>query len=142
MRHIDEIIIHCTATRPTWGENHSTTWKVAQVRSWHKNGNGWRDIGYHYLVDRDGTVAKGRPLTQTGAHTRGHNKGTIGIALFGGHGSSADDAFSDNFTDAQFEALKQLIADLKSDYDITRVSGHNDYANKACPGFQCQEYFK
>lgn len=141
MRHIDEIIIHCTATRPDWGENHSTTWKVNQVRSWHTN-KGWRDIGYHYLIDRDGTVAAGRPVTQTGAHTKGHNKGTIGIALFGGHGSSAEDEFSDNFTDQQFEALEHLIADLKSDYEITRVSAHNEYANKACPGFQCQDYFK
>lgn len=142
MRPVNEIIIHCTATRPAWGENHSTTWKVKQVRDWHVSGNGWRDIGYHYLIDRDGTVAVGRPVTQTGAHTRGHNKGTIGVALFGGHGSSADDDFNDHFTQAQHDALEQLIADLKSDYEITRISGHNDYANKACPGFSTVMYFQ
>ena len=141
MRHIDEIILHCTATRADWASDQSTDWKVAQVRSWHMNGNGWRDIGYHYLVDRDGTVAAGRPVPQTGAHTRGHNKGTIGIALFGGHGSSVDDEFHDNYTDAQMKALDQLIADLKSDFPITRVSGHNEYANKACPGFNVPLYF-
>lgn len=142
MRPVDEIIIHCTATRPNWMHNATTKMKVDEVRRWHKNDRGWRDIGYHYLIDRDGTVALGRPVEQTGAHTVGHNKGTIAISLFGGFDSAATDNFSDNFTQAQRASLVQLVRDLREQFPkITKISGHNDYAQKACPGFRVKEIF-
>lgn len=81
MRDINEIIVHCTATRPDWWQGKSTSEKVDEIRRWHVEDRGWRDIGYHYLIDRDGTVAKGRPVEQVGAHCKGHNTGTIGISL-------------------------------------------------------------
>ena len=137
MREINEIIVHCTATRADWWLSRSTAQKVNEVRKWHVEGNGWSDIGYHYLIDRDGTVVEGRPVATAGAHTRGHNSNSIGISLFGGHGSTKMDAFSDNFTAEQGAALHDLIVRLKTEYPaITKVSGHNEYANKACPGFQ------
>jgi len=135
MRKIDEIIIHCTATRPDWWQNKSAQAKVNEVRNWHTS-KGWSDIGYHYLIDRDGTVVAGRPLDRTGAHVKGHNTGTVGISLFGGFGGSAGDSFADNFTEDQERALLDLIAKLKADHpSITKVSGHNQYAAKACPCF-------
>jgi N-acetylmuramoyl-L-alanine amidase len=142
MREIDEIIIHCTATRPNWMHNATTRQKVDEVRRWHKQDRGWSDIGYHYLIDRDGTVSLGRPIERTGAHTVGHNKGTVAISLFGGFDSAASDKFSDNFTIAQRQSLEQLVRDLKTDHPtIKKVSGHNDYAQKACPGFRVNEIF-
>ena len=97
---------------------------------------GWKDIGYHFLIDRDGKVAPGRPVEKEGAHVMGHNTGTIGIALFGGHGSAETDAFAQNFTPEQDAALRKLIADLRRQYPIiSKISGHNEYAAKACPGF-------
>jgi N-acetylmuramoyl-L-alanine amidase len=145
MRPIDEIIVHCTDTLPEWWAGRRTSQKVAEVRRWHVTpepaGRGWSDIGYHYLIDRDGTVAKGRPLERTGAHVAGHNTGTIGISLFGGHGSSADDAFDDNFTQAQDRALRDLIASLRKQFPtIRKVTGHNEYAAKACPGFRVADW--
>lgn len=143
MRHLSEIIIHCTATRREFMLGHPTSSKVSEVKHWHVHDNGWSDIGYHYLVDRDGTVATGRPLERTGAHVKGHNTGTIGIALFGGHGSAAKDDFSEHFTVAQDKALRKLISDLKRKYpSITNVSGHNAYAAKACPGFNAAEWYR
>lgn len=137
MRPINEIIIHCTATRPEWREKLSANNKVEEVRRWHVDDNGWRDIGYHFLIDRDGTVVSGRPVEQMGAHVSGHNRSSIGIALFGGHGGSADDRFADNFTASQDEALRTKIADLMDQFpSIEKVSGHNEYANKACPCFR------
>ena len=137
MRPINEIIIHCTATQAAWMKEKPTSAKVAEVRKWHVKDRGWKDIGYHYLIDRDGTVADGRPLDQVGAHVQGHNAGTIGISLMGGFGSSADDTFETNFTSEQEHALIGLIEHLKREYpSITKVSGHNDYAAKACPGFR------
>lgn len=142
MRPINEIIIHCTATRPEWFERATTAQKVAEIRRWHKQDRGWKDIGYHYLIDRDGTVAVGRPVEQVGAHVAGHNTGTIGISLFGGHGSAETDAFEDNFTPAQDKALRELIADLRDGYPtIKTVSGHNWYAAKACPGFDASAWY-
>lgn len=135
MRKITEIIVHCTATRANWREGQKTSTKVAEVKRWHTKERGWSDIGYHYLIDRDGTVATGRPLERDGAHVRGRNRGTIGISLFGGHGSSETDDFSENFTPAQDKALRKLIADLRAKYGNVPVTGHNQYSRKACPGF-------
>jgi N-acetyl-anhydromuramyl-L-alanine amidase AmpD len=141
MRPISELIVHCTATRPEWMAGRPTSEKVAEVRRWHVEGNGWKDIGYHFLIDRDGTVAKGRPIEQVGAHTMNHNVGTVGIALVGGHGSVANDKFSENFTELQDAALHALIMKLKAIYKISKVNGHNFYARKACPGFDVPGWF-
>lgn len=136
MRQLNEIIIHCTDTRPNWWEDRTSAEKVAEVRRWHVEENHWSDVGYHFLIDRDGTVIEGRPLEKTGAHVKGHNTGTVGISLFGGHGGSASDQFQDNFTEDQERALMQLIRQLQDNYpSITSISGHNQYAAKACPTF-------
>lgn len=140
MRPINEIIIHATATRPNWWAGRRTQRKVNEIRRWHVEERGWSDIGYHFLIDRDGTVAKGRPIERIGAHVRGHNTGTIGISLFGGFGSSADDEFEDNFTEAQNVALRKLISELSEKYGIEKISGHNEYAAKACPGFSVKDW--
>lgn len=139
MRPLHGIIVHCTATTANWWHDKPASAKVAEVKRWHTlkppNGRGWKDIGYHFLIDRDGTVATGRPLDQVGAHVQGHNTGTIGISLFGGHGSNEKDQFSDHFTIAQDKALRELIATLQAAYGPLTVTGHNQYAAKACPGF-------
>lgn len=142
MRPLSEIIVHCTATQANWMHDQNAAAKVREIRRWHK-ARGWSDIGYHFLIDRNGAVATGRPLDRVGAHVKGHNTGSIGIALAGGHGSSATDDPSENFTIAQMRALRSLIADLGRDYPtITRVSGHNEYAAKACPGFSVPRWFE
>ena len=141
MRPISEIIVHCTATRPEWMAGRTTSEKVAEVRRWHVEDNGWKDIGYHFLIDRDGIVANGRPIEQVGAHTMGHNVGSIGISLFGGHGSAANGNFEDSFTPLQDASLHALIMKLVAIYKIAKVSGHNQYAAKACPGFYVPGWF-
>lgn len=141
MRPITGIIVHCTATRPNWMHNAKTSDKVAEVRRWHMRDRGWSDIGYHFLIDRDGTVANGRPLGKVGAHTVGHNVGTIGISLFGGWDSAATDEFSENFTPQQDAALRGLIAELRAKYGNLALAGHNNFASKACPGFNVGKWF-
>lgn len=141
MRPLSEIIVHCTATRAEWWAGRPTADKVAEVRQWHVRDRGWRDIGYHFLIDRDGTVATGRPLDQVGAHVAGHNTGTIGISLFGGHGGATTDKFEDNFTSEQDAALRNLIANLQNRFpSISKISGHHEYANKACPCFDVRSW--
>jgi N-acetylmuramoyl-L-alanine amidase len=136
---VREIIVHCSATRPEWFAEFGIDAKVTEIRTWHQ-ARGWKREGYHWFVDRDGAVASGRPETMIGAHVQGRNTGTIGICLIGGHGSSADDRFEDHFTVAQDAALRRLIAGVEGRTGIECVSGHNEYAAKACPGFRVAEW--
>lgn len=141
MRNLDEIIVHTTATRKDWMAADSVEAKVAEIRRWHVEDRGWRDIGYHYVIDRDGRVAAGRPLTQVGAHARGRNKSSVGIALVGGHGGSENDSFEDHYTPAQDASLRALIGQIKSQYGDMKVTGHNQFAAKACPCFHAPSWF-
>jgi len=134
MRDLDEIIVHCSATRPNWWADKTVLQKVAEFRRWHTE-KGWADIGYHYVIDRDGAVATGRDVSRIGAHVKGRNKRSIGVCLVGGHGSSENDSFADNFTPEQSSALRKLIDDLRQRHGQLNVSGHNQWAAKACPGF-------
>jgi len=135
MRNIDEIIIHCTATR----ENVPIS--VEQVRRWHVIENGWSDIGYHFLIGLDGVVHTGRPIKRSGAHVKGHNKTTIGVAYVGG--CYVDLNPKDTRTEKQKEAIINLIKDLKVKYTkINKVTGHNVYASKACPCFDAVTEYK
>lgn len=142
MRALSEIIIHCTATRPEWWARKSPAQKVAEVRRWHVSDRGWSDIGYHYLIDRNGSVMTGRPIERIGAHTQGRNTGTIGIAMFGGHGSASTDFFRDHFTEKQDKSLRIFIAALFARYGNLALSGHNQWAAKACPGFNVPKWHK
>ncbi len=148
MRRIDEIIVHCADTPKHWMGGKTPREKMDEIKRWHVQERGWRDNGYNFGIDRDGTVVKGRDLDgdgdvieEIGAHVKGRNSRSIGIVLFGGHGSAATDAFEDNFTRAQDEALRGLIADLESKLGSLKVSGHNDYAAKACPGFKVDRWY-
>lgn len=142
MRNITEIIVHASATRPEWMSGARTSEKVAEIRRWHMTPpRNWRDIGYHYIIDTDGTIAKGRHDSVIGAHTKGRNRHSIGICLIGGHGSASTDRFEENFTQAQEGSLMGLLMQLRGKYgqDI-KISGHNEYAAKACPGFNVPGY--
>ena len=133
MRRLTEVIIHASATRPDWYLGKGTAEKVAEIRRWHISPpRSWSDIGYHILIDRDGTIAPGRPMAKDGAHVKGKNRGTVGVCLIGGHGGSARDQFEDHFTPKQKASLLKVLADFPG----LPVTGHNQYANKGCPCFQ------
>ena len=141
-REITRIIIHCSATKPGWMDSLPFAARVAEIKRWHVKGNGWSDIGYHILISRKGVMALGRPLYRTGAHTKGKNDGSIGVCLIGGHGSASTDQPSDNFTVNQMQALADVVRELKGQYPKTKVHGHNEFAAKACPGFDVQKWIK
>lgn len=131
-RAINEIIIHCTATPE--GRDVS----VDAIRGWHK-AQGWKDIGYHFVVMLDGTVLSGRPENQIGSHVAGHNTGTLGVVYVGG--VARDDATAkDTRTPAQTTALMELCRALLARYpSVKKITGHNQYANKACPSFDVRK---
>jgi hypothetical protein len=105
MREINEIIIHCTATNPSWYADRSVDDVVAEIRRWHVEERNWSDIGYHAIIHRDGSVGHGRPVERPGAHVAGRNKHTIGVSLVGGRGGCADD----DFTAASSPASKKYL---------------------------------
>jgi N-acetylmuramoyl-L-alanine amidase len=130
-RNINEIIIHCTATPE------GKDFTVADIRQWHIN-KGWADIGYHFVVYRDGTIHAGRPEKLVGAHVEGHNKNTLGVVYVGG----VTDKFvpKDTRTPQQTQSLLTICKALLARYPkITKISGHNEYSTKACPSFDVQK---
>ena len=132
MRKINKIIIHCSATPE------GKDFTVQQIRQWHTTpkpkGNGWLDIGYHFVIYRDGSVHAGRPVDQIGAHTSGYNANSIGICYIGGCAADGKTP-KDTRTEAQRLALVALVKELKASYPSATVHGHNEFANKACPSF-------
>ena len=129
-RPIDLIILHCSATMPHMDIG------VKEVRKWHK-ARGWSDIGYHFVIRRDGELEIGRDLDKAGAHTKGYNARSIGICMVGGVDEYND--AQDNFTVAQWDTARQLLTYLEIDYPHVTIAGHNEYANKACPSFDVQK---
>lgn len=140
---VHEAVIHCSATlRTGWFAEQPFEGQVAEIRRWHMEERNWRDIGYHRVIGRKGELAVGRSLYEIGAHVKGHNRGTIGICLIGGHGAAKDDNFFDHFTEEQDRTLRAYLSELGELTDLTKISGHSEYANKACPGFDVTEWLK
>ena len=84
MRTIDEIIIHCTATRPGWMADSPAEDIVAEVTRWHVEDRGWSDCGYSHIISRSGEVCGARPEHRVGAHCKGKNSTSLGVSLCGG----------------------------------------------------------
>ena len=133
MRNIKKIILHCSA---------SSFGTAELIRDWHVNGNGWSDIGYHFCIcngfitktnfdpDYDGKIQKGRSLNKSGAHCKGENSDSIGVALIG----------EDQFTIKQLDALLTLLMQLCDDYNlpVSAIHAHNKYSTKTCPVFDVE----
>ena len=133
MRALKEAIIHSSATRAR------TDIGVLEIRSWHINDNGWSDIGYHFVITRDGGIQEGRPLRLAGAHVSGRNSNTIGICMVGGVKEDGRTP-EKNFTHAQWNSLALLIGDLLGDFPGLAIHGHREFAATACPSFDVQEW--
>lgn len=141
-RDVDKIIIHCSDTYPDMDIG------VEEIREWHVNERKWSDIGYHFVIRRDGTIETGRDLDkdgdvfeEVGAHTFGHNLNSIGICMVGG--KSPDNKPSNNFTKEQFTSLRNLIRIIRDDYYKATVHGHRDFSSyKTCPNFDVDEWLE
>lgn len=139
---VTEIIMHSVDTPPDWRAAQTPAQRWAEVRRWHVEERGWRTWGYHFGIDRDGTVMEGRPVTEIGAGVEGRNRGVIHIALFGGKGGKATDTFAKHYTEAQDAAARALIARLRKQIGrAVPVNGHNQYAPRACPCFSAPKWF-
>jgi N-acetylmuramoyl-L-alanine amidase len=130
MREIKKIIVHCADTP----EGRDV--RTAEIKRWHTEERGWSDIGYHWVVELDGSLHAGRPEEVSGAHCKGHNSDSIGICYVGGSDASGNP--KDTRTQEQKEALASLISDLLDRHTEAEVFGHRDFSEKACPSFDAK----
>jgi GT2 family glycosyltransferase len=119
----DWIVIHHSAT--------DELCSVTKIRQAHLD-RGWDDIGYHWLIDQQGFLHKGRPDHIPGAHVLGFNERSLGICVIGNFDLSA-------ISDAAFETLGNFLCILCVKYAIPveNIIGHNDAPNASstdCPG--------
>jgi len=134
-RGITHLVVHCAATPA------GKIFHAADIRSWHLR-QGWADIGYHFVIDLDGTIEVGRPLDRAGAHVTGFNAHSIGICYIGG--VSADGKTpTDTRTPAQKAALIELLRALKGRWPQALILGHRDFPRvaKACPSFDAKREY-
>lgn len=119
----DAVIIHHVG-------NTDKNINVAAIHRWHKQ-NGWAGIGYHYIIRKDGSIERGRPVDTIGAHTYNQNDNTVGICVVGNFELSRP-------TSEQFRAAEKLVGAVCRHYDITpnvkTVRGHKDFCKTTCPG--------
>lgn len=133
-RNITEIIVHCSATP----EGRDFTTK--DIKASHLQ-RGFSDIGYHWVIYRDGSVHVGRSESISGAHTVGHNSNSIGVCYIGGM-DAANKKPKDTRTPQQKVALIKLLKELKIKYPKASIHGHREFANKACPSFDAKTEYK
>ena len=130
------IILHCSATRE--GQDI----KAKTIKQWHKD-RGFDDIGYHYVIDLDGTIEKGRAEELVGAHCKGYNATSIGICYVGGCDKNMKP--KDTRTPEQKRSMLSLVRKLVNKYKIpvTQIWAHHDFdKHKACPSFDVSEFRK
>lgn len=141
----DYIVVHYSATPPSMDIG------AEEIRRWHIEERGWADIGYHYIIRRDGSIEIGRRNSDlipwewdqaVGAHVAGWNARSVGVCLVGG--VDAQGQPEANYTDFQWDSLKALVQALKMKYPDAEVLGHRDFpgVTKPCPGFDVREWYK
>ncbi len=123
---IEYIICHHSLTPDGWTVN------TRAIRKYHIQQKGWIDIGYHYLLEKvkgEQEIFIGRTLLTKGAHTLGMNGKSLGICFVGNYDLIVP-------PQEMWQRGLDLIGDLCRIFDIpyNKVCGHNDFANRTCPG--------
>ncbi len=129
------IVIHCTATRVT------NDYTVEHLMHDHK-ARGFRTIGYHFYIRRNGTTTQHRRLLEVGAHARPYNRCSVGVCYEGGIDEKG--RLRDTRTPQQKERLDNLVSILRQLFPNAKVVGHRDLPGttpKLCPCFDVQREF-
>ena len=128
------IIVHHTGGTDSDPLADTSNQKFEVVDEWHRKLWNFKSslghyIGYHYFIDKSGTVTQGRADSDTGAHTKGMNGQSIGICLAGNFDVTMPTA-------AQTRSLKTLLDRLMPLYGLSPESivPHRRFANKTCYG--------
>ena len=129
MGRINRMTVHHTHEIP--GMMHRSDVDIVRaVARYHRNTLHWADIGYHYLIGRDGKVYEGRPVTAQGAHARGtNNLNNLGVAVIGDFNTVLPGP-------KQLRTLEAFLKDMRKKYSLSkkRIYGHYQFVNTQCPG--------
>ena len=130
LKDITIIVLHCSASDLPGHDD------IAIIKKWHIE-RGFKDVGYHYFIRKNGEIQIGRHIDFIGAHTMGFNMESIGICLSG----------NKEFTEEQFKSAARLIdnlyailPNLKKKYGVLPHRFFN--TNKTCPNYELKEIFK
>lgn len=106
---------------------------VRAIQNYHMDTNGWVDIGYNFLVDRDAHIFEGRGWDVVGAHVANHNTESIGVCHIGQDG---------DHTEASLRAIRWLydLATARGGGRALRKNGHRDIGSTDCPGNQLEAW--
>ena len=138
MNGIRKITIHHEGSRViSFTGQRDTADHLDKVRKSHVNGNGWADIGYHYIVDRAGRVWEGRPIRYQGAHVRRNNENNVGVMVLGNFDRQSP-------SQQQLNALFDTVKRLKQQHRITArdIKSHQEINATACPGRNLQRHME
>jgi N-acetyl-anhydromuramyl-L-alanine amidase AmpD len=134
MRKIEQLVVHCSANSA------NSKLRAEDIRRYHMEKKGWRDIGYHFVIPRDGELELGREIDEQGAGVLHFNEHSVHICLVGGLDKNGKP--ENNFTHKQFATLRQLLNNLQTlIWDRQgiwpAVVGHRDFpgVKKDCPCF-------
>ena len=133
MRNINYIAIHCTATQPEAS--------IASIQNYWKNNLGWKNPGYHFIIDRFGNVVNLLPIELVSNGVQGYNSQTINISYVGGIDKSGKP--KDTRTEAQKQSILKLLKELRVKFPKAKIQGHRDFPNvkKACPSFDAKKEY-
>ena len=96
---------------------------------------------YHFYIDINGKIWKGRDVDRTGAHCKNHNRNSIGVCYCGGVEADGKTP-KDTRTEAQKESLLHVLKTLMAMFPLATIYSHNEFANKACPSFDATNEYK
>ena len=128
----EAIFVHCSATKASMNVG------LREIRQWHKE-QGWLDVGYHFIIRRDGTIEEGRPVDVVGSHVKDWNSKSVGVCLVGGIDDKGK--FEANFTPVQMQSLRGLLQTLMVQYPEAKLMAHHQVAPKACPSFNLKRWW-
>lgn len=134
MRNINYIAIHCTATQPESS--------ISSIQNYWKNNLGWKNPGYHYIIDRFGNVVNLLPIELVSNGVQGYNSQTINISYVGGIDKSGKP--KDTRTEAQKQSILKILKELRVKFPKAKIQGHRDFPNvkKACPSFDAKKEYR
>lgn len=134
MRAIKYLVVHCTAT--------PIDTKVESIQRYWQNNLKWKNPGYHYIIEYDGTIVQLQPESKPSNGVKHHNANSLHLSYIGG--IDEDGSPKDTRSEAQQLSMLKLLLVLKTSYPGAIVLGHRDFSGvaKACPSFDVSEWLE
>jgi len=130
LRDIKYIVLHCTAS--------SQSATISAILRYWKDDRGWKNPGYHFIIEANGNVVQLQPIEKPSNGVRGYNQSSIHVSYIGGK-----DGIDDR-TNKQKIAMAAIVKVLHAVHPTAKILGHRDFPNvaKACPSFEVKQFLK